>query len=161
MYNIQALAFMKCCYFVKSISFHFPRIFIYNHTVFALHCPMKQVHLLQSEQCPAFRSIRVVVLIKSPRENMSHLIKFFCSPALREIRGRIRMCTVHKHTKLKGSRLSHLDPVFFFFFFLLLTPAPPLPSRLIQSCVYAQCYPNSVKNILYTIGVCIKKSSRS
>lgn len=53
---------------------------------------------------------------------MSHLIIYFCSPVLREIRGRIRMCTVHKHTKLKGSRLSRVQTQFFFsLFFDLLS----------------------------------------
>lgn len=135
---------MKCCYFVKSISFHFPRIFIYNHTIFRFTLSDETSSFTTSDKCPAFRSTRRCPY-QIPRENMSHLIKFFCSPVLREIRGRIRMCTVRKHTKLKWPRPSCLDPVSLSFFI-----------RLIQSCVYAQCYQNSVKNILYTIRVRIK-----
>ena len=76
----------------------------------------KQVHVTTSDKSRLFHSTRRCVY-QIHRENMLYLIKFFCISALRETRDRIRMCTAHKHTKLKGSKSFLTGSSFFSFFF--------------------------------------------
>lgn len=85
---------------------------------------MKHVHSLQSDKCPAFRSTRRY-RYQIPRENMSHLIKFILYPSIERNSGPVRMCTVRKHTKLKGPQTASLPGPDFSFFFLSIFPFSP------------------------------------
>lgn len=82
---------------------------------------------------------------------MSHLIKFILQPGIERNSGPVRMCTVRKHTKLKGPQPIPPGPDFSFPFLFVYFPFSffyHFPSNT-KPCLHAIVTRNSVKNILY------------